>query len=210
MTKRGHPRKYYNFGLLDPKEDPHAIFKFFYRSSGELLYVTFSYGKKLTKNKVEVEELNVRVGQVERTDAEAVSAQRIASEMALIENGSPVQLRKVSRPDMPKTYKPTRDSVATTSDHYVPPVPPMPKTTPAAIPRMPGQINLRRLSIPPSTLFRPLMEHGPLPASPTKTPINSPTKRDESRVKNRNRDSASGVFRSIMQGSLNRRPSVNE
>ena len=35
-TKRSHPRKYYKFHLVDPKDDPYATFRFYYRTHGKV------------------------------------------------------------------------------------------------------------------------------------------------------------------------------
>lgn len=35
ITKRGNPRKFYKFGLLDPFDAPHATFRFYCRTVGK-------------------------------------------------------------------------------------------------------------------------------------------------------------------------------
>jgi hypothetical protein len=42
VTKRGFPRTFYKFGLLDPMDAPVATFRFYYRTVGKFC---FSRGK---------------------------------------------------------------------------------------------------------------------------------------------------------------------
>lgn len=71
----------------------------------------------------------------------------------------------------------------------------------SSIPRSTGQVNLRRLSIPPSTILRPLMEHGPLPASPIKHTSDHGSPQPIPRGRKIRRDNTGGMLRSLFQGT---------
>jgi hypothetical protein len=112
-----------------------------------------------------------------------------------------IQGTRVSR--LPQAIRRTAGSKA----H--PPIPPHTPCMPAAplrpppsIPRSTGEVNLRRLSIPPSTILRPLLEHGPLPTSPTKQPSDARARR---RTNSRQKENVGEMFRSLFQGTLMRK-----
>jgi hypothetical protein len=87
---------------------------------------------------------------------------------------------------------------------HTPRTPPAPSYAPLSIPRSTGEANLRHLSISPSTILRPLLEHGPLPASPTKKSDAADAKVKQ-RFGHRQKENASGVFRSLLQSTLTRK-----
>lgn len=57
--------------------------------------------------------------------------------------------------------------------------PDIPEDAISTIQRVSDDVSVRRLSIPPSTILRPLLEHGPLPVQPVKVEWNNATKKHE-------------------------------
>jgi hypothetical protein len=85
-----------------------------------------------------------------------------------------------------------------------PVTPPTPSVPRPAIPWSAGQVNLRRLSIPPSTILRPLLEHGPLPTSPTKQPDRDGSSRPSYHLSKPKKDTP-GMLRSLFHGGAKSR-----
>lgn len=91
--------------------------------------------------------------------------------------------------------------------------PPISSHLSAEVTDLAASVNVRRLSIPPSMILRPFMEHGPLPLSPTKEGMDSEARpfdypsqpnHPEQRA-SRKRAETSGMLMCVMANALKRR-----
>jgi hypothetical protein len=112
-------------------------------------------------------------------------------------------------PLMPSSPPPAPPHGAGTLDRYL--LPDMPKATLPDVGEPMSNVDVRRLSIPPSTVFRPFLEHGSLPLSPTKIAVGLEHASDldlqpeVEQSRGRKRAETGGILRAVMANALKRR-----
>ena len=153
----------------------------------------------------EITSLNNRINQMRRGGDRVVTAPGRRTIIKQVPTGKLMKAQgvRVSRLPQPTPRHPSSSSSSPTPSHAPgsPATPPTPTCPPQAFPRSAGQTNLRRLSIPPSTILRPLLEHGPLPPSPTKQLEHDGNSRSSPQLVKGKKDNSSGIFRSLFQGA---------
>ncbi|KIW01117.1 uncharacterized protein PV09_07405 [Verruconis gallopava] len=183
-TKRAHPRKFYAFGLLDPKDDPYATFRFYCRTDKEIAT------------------LNSCVSQME--DRKVLTA---PSAKSLVKNSPSGQLimsegnESIHIPR--KVHQRVGYEGASSQLLHAPCMPTLPNTT---LPATTRRTDIKtRLSIPPSTILRPLFEHGPLPASPRKSRCQGTDPKFDQKSGQASKENMGGKVRWFLQGTKMRK-----
>ncbi|KAF2433244.1 hypothetical protein EJ08DRAFT_677104 [Tothia fuscella] len=265
-TKRGHPRAYYKFGLIDPQDAPYATFRFYYRTWEEIDELNLQmenvdlYGSESIISELDSARATPASGEGASNDEDrfSISAEHSHYKTSPAPGSSPKTGLHGSRPlgtphsspDRGRLRQTTHLPTAARHAHYqqmrtpvdhsygpwVPPLPQIPQIPsysplppphsnssnnilpylpqPESIfePETAAAVNIRRLSIPPTTILRPLMQHGPLETSPTKSVDDQARSKSRSAIPApveqtpaRKRAETGGILMSVMANALRRR-----
>lgn len=175
---------------------------------GLLPYAVFIFVVRLLTEAEEIASLGRHIfrgpgsGRVVRAPGKSTTIRQVPAGKLIKAQG----IRKVSR--LPQAAH--RMPGSSSSPNELPARSSAPAHPPPAIPRSTGQVNLRRLSIPPTTILRPLLEYGPLPVSPTKQFEHDGSPRPGQQAGKVKKENASNRLRSLFQGSKPRKDGGDE